>query len=112
MLANVTIPAKRPAPRARPVSPRARPRHVFATLCLLIVFAAAPAASPRGTLPFDPADPSRWAQDMPGSNGPPSHNQRAIHALTTAISVVKGNPMRRKSLKRYWPGPRMRRLPW
>lgn len=50
-------------------------------------------------------------QADPGQNGPPSQSQRAIQALTKAISVVSGKPMRRKSAKRYWPGPRMRRFP-
>lgn len=53
----------------------------------------------------------RQAQDDPGQNGPPSQSQRAIQALTRAISTVSGKPMRRKSAKRYWPGPRMRRFP-
>lgn len=41
------------------------------------------------------------AQDRAGQNGPSSHSQRAIQALTKAIRVVKGKPMRRKSPKRY-----------
>ncbi len=41
------------------------------------------------------------AQDRAGQNGPSSHSQRAIQALTKAISVVRGKPMRRKSPKRY-----------
>lgn len=51
------------------------------------------------------------AQDRAGQNGPSSQSQRAIQALTKAISVVRGKPMRRKSPNRYWPGPRMRRFP-
>lgn len=53
----------------------------------------------------------RQAQDRAGQNGPSSQSQRAIQALTKAISVVRGKPMRRKSPNRYWPGPRMRRFP-
>lgn len=112
MFATATTTAMRPAPRARQVS--SRPRHLLATLCLLTLCAGAPAATGRGALPpllfLVHAAPS--AQDAPGSNGPPSHSQRAIQALTQAMSMVKGRPIRRKSLKRYWPGPRMRRLPW
>src|SRR5690606_4299953 len=47
-----------------------------------------------------------------GSSGPPSHSQRVIHAHTNASRTVSGAPTRRKSAKRYCPGPRISRLPW
>lgn len=91
-------------------SPR---RGRWLALALLLACVAAQAATGAGTVSLvaGEIDPRALPQP-PGQNGPPSQSQRAIQALTKAMSTVKGKPMRRKSLKRYWPGPRIRRLPW
>lgn len=112
------MPAIARTPAALPMRPRAGPRarrhrRAWLAWALLLAWAAAPAATGAGTvsLPAGELEAQAWLQP-PGQNGPPSHSQRAIQALTKAMSTVRGKPIRRKSLKRYWPGPRMRRLPW
>lgn len=108
------MPANARTTAAPPARLRARRRRRAGwALVLLWVCAAAPAATGAGTVSLvaGELEPRALAQP-PGQNGPPSHSQRAIQALTKAMSTVKGKPIRRKSLKRYWPGPRIRRFPW
>ncbi|MET4729090.1 anti-sigma factor RsiW [Lysobacter enzymogenes] len=98
---------------ARPRPRRRSRRRAWLGWVLLLAWAVAPAAPGAGTVSLVAGELEAQALPQPpGQNGPPSQSQRAIQALTKAMSTVKGKPMRRKSLKRYWPGPRMRRLPW
>src|SRR5690606_18520731 len=80
-----------------------------------------PASSPRTTTPlsvligFYPRYPRQLAlrfQPKTGSRGPWSQSHWASQALTRAMTAVRGRPTRRKSPKRYCPGPRISRLPW
>jgi len=108
------MPALATTTAAPPARRRSRPRRrAWAGWALLLVWAIAPAATGAGTVSLVAGELEAQALlQPPGQNGPPSQSQRAIQALTKAMSTVRGKPMRRKSLKRYWPGPRMRRLPW
>ncbi|SDZ22266.1 hypothetical protein SAMN04487939_12442 [Lysobacter sp. yr284] len=108
------MPAIARTPVAAPARSPRRVRGRWLALALLLACGAAAAATTgAGTVSLvaGEIDPRALPQP-PGQNGPPSQSQRAIQALTKAMSTVKGKPMRRKSLKRYWPGPRMRRFPW
>lgn len=107
------MPAKARTTAAFAPSPRHRVgRGWVLALCLLWCGGATAAgAAATVTLVAGESDPQALLQPD-GHNGPPSQSQRAIQALTKAMSVVSGKPMRKKSLKRYWPGPRIRRLPW